>query len=81
MMVEAENKVREGEKGKEGGEMTRGDGEGGWWLVGGIWMWRRSRRSPDEEEEEEARALAHAMSPHLTDRKVLGTGRGLDTRH
>jgi hypothetical protein len=44
-------------------------------------MWRRSRSSPDEEEEEEARALAHAMSPHLTDRKVLGTGRGLGTRH
>lgn len=25
--------------------------------------------------EEEAQALAHAMSPHLTDRKGLGTGR------
>jgi hypothetical protein len=35
MMVEAENKVRKGEKGREGGEMTRGDGRG--WLVVGWW--------------------------------------------
>lgn len=35
MMVEAESKVREGEKRREGGEMTRGDGRG--WLVVGWW--------------------------------------------
>lgn len=29
--------------------MTRGDVRG--WLVGGIWMWRKSRRVPEEEVE------------------------------